>query len=471
MSKFIPLPAWEPDQLGLGNVLVVARNVLPFRDGYAPVGGFSAISSALPQAFNGGKSFISTDGVAYLLAGGTTAIYRLVSGSWTAIKTGLTVPGRWRFVQFGNYAFCVNGGVTCEINLATGTHAVVADAPTGIDVAVVGGHVLIAQPDGGQLDVAWSALYDRTGWTLGVDQAGLQTMATGGEVMGVAGGEYGVILQRERLVRADLTGDSDAPFSFAPITDNYGCASTASIVQAGRSVFFLSDRGFVALEDGQVVKPIGNEKFDRWFRDIVPRSDWERIYAAVDPRRTLVMWAVPGQPGFVIVYNWALDRATTISLPLDAVFSGYESAIGLEDLDTLYPAGLDSIPYSLDDARFEGGAPALYVVQGGAVGLLAGTTLEAFLKQGQYGGANRLRLRAVWPEIDATSGLTVTVDARQRMGDVVDGTASGAIQESGRVPLRANGRYFTPSFTIAAGTQWGLFTGYVWESTTAGGRT
>lgn len=467
-------PAWLPDQLELGNVLTVADNVMPFQTGYAPVGSFASISAPLGEAFSGGASFISTSGLSYLFAGGATGLYRMDGGTWATVTTGLTVPGRWRFVQFANFAVAVNGtSETYEIDLATGTAAVIAAAPGGLNVAVVGGHVFIAQPDGAMLDVAWSAQFDRSGWTPGVDQSGQETMITGGEVMGIAGGEYGVILQRERLVRVDLTGDSSAPVSFNEITTNYGCASTASIAQAGRSVFFLSDRGFMVLEDGQALRPIGNEKFDRHFRDTVKRADWETIWSAVDPRRTLVMWGAPGSPGRIWLYNWALDRATSIVTPFEALFTGYEVGTTLEGLDTLYPDGIDSIPYSLDDARFEGGSPSLYVVQGQALGLFAGDPLEARLKQGflMPGEGSRYRCRAVWPQIDATSGVTCNMAGRQRMGDDPDAVSSGSMQESGRIPLRVAGKYFVPEFVITAGTDWNLFTGFALEGDGAGVRT
>lgn len=467
-----------PDQLELGNVLTVADNVLPFQTGYAPVGAFSSVSDAFGEAFQGGASFISTSGTAYLVAGGPTKLRRMASGAWTDLVTGLTVTGRWRFRQFANFAIAVNGTTdTRQIDLATATQSIIAAAPGGIDIAVIGGtnggHVFIAQPDGAKLDVAWSSLNDRTGWTPGTNQAGQETMITGGEVMGLAGGEYGVILQRGRLVRVDATGDSSAPFRFSEITDNYGCASTASIVQAGRSVFFLSDRGFMALEDGQALKPIGNEKFDRHFRDTVPRADWEKLYAAVDPRRTLAMWGMPGAPGRIWVYNWALDRATSIVTAFDGLFSGYEAGVTLEALDAAYPGGLESVPYSLDDPRFEGGSPSLYVVQGQALGLFAGSPLQAKLKQGYVapGRGKRFRCRAVWPEIDATSGVTVGIEGRQRMGDLPDAVSGGVMQTSGRVPMRVAGKYLVPEFTVAAGTDWGLFTGYSLEGQVTGVRT
>lgn len=470
-------PAWLPDQLELGNVLTVADNVMPFQTGYAPVGAFSSISGAFGEAFQGGGSFIATDGTSYLIGGGPTKLRRLSSATWTDLLTGLTVAGRWRFVQFANFAIAVNGTTdTYAIDLSAGTASVITGAPGGIATAVIGGtnggHVFIAQPDGAMLDVAWSALNDRTGWTAGVDQAGQETMITGGEVMGLAGGEYGVILQRERLVRVDATGNADAPFSFSEITNNYGCASSASIVQAGRSVFFLSDRGFMALEDGQALKAIGNEKFDRHFRKSVPRSDWENLWAAVDPRRTIVMWGVPGSPGRIWLYNWALDRAASIVTPFEALFSGYEASTSLDALDATYP-DLDAMPYSLDDARFEGGAPSLYVVRGQEVGLFAGANLQAKIKQGVFapGKGLRYRLRAVWPEIDATGGVTVRVEGRQRMGDVPDAVSSGQMQSSGRVPMRVSGKYLVPEFEVAAGTDWGIFTGFNLEGEVAGVRT
>jgi hypothetical protein len=65
----------------------------------------------------------------------------------------------------------------------------------------------------------------------------------------------------------ERTGDATAPFQFPEITPNFGCASSGSIAQAGRTIFFFSDRGFVALDDGTALRPIGNEKFDQSFRE------------------------------------------------------------------------------------------------------------------------------------------------------------------------------------------------------------
>ena len=55
-----------------------------------------------------------------------------------------------------------------------------------------------------------------------------QPQLTGGEIMGLAGGEYGVILQRRQITRMSLTGDATRPFDYDVVTDNLGCASRGS---------------------------------------------------------------------------------------------------------------------------------------------------------------------------------------------------------------------------------------------------
>lgn len=462
MRKRFAFPAYLPDQLPNGNVLTLASNVLPAANGYRPVKSFTTVSDSLPATFRGGGSFISTDGAAYLLAGTANGLERFSAGEWDSLLTAMSIPERWRFAQFGNYVVAVNGVDTKEVDLNAGTAGDLTDAPSGNGVAVVGDFVVITQAGDDKLLVTWSAFNDHTAWTAGVDQSGFQPMLTGGELKGIAGGEYGIILQRFRLVRMERTGDATTPFNFAEITNNVGCASAGSIAQAGRSVFFLSDRGFMALEDGQVLKPIGNEKFDESFREQVSQDDYEKLWSAVDPKRSLVFWGRPGSPGRVWCYNWVLDRATTLEIGFNGFFPGYESSVTLEELAALY-TDLDTMTYSLDDPRFQGGDPRLYFVSGdNKIGALAGPNLQGTIKTGWLAPSdpNVSRVRAVWPVTDATSGVTVTIDARQRMGDPINATQAAEMQASGRVPIRCKARYLTYEVVHAAGSTWTYSQGF-----------
>ena len=472
MKSRVPLPPYLPDQSVNSGVLLRAENVFPAIDGYRPVPGFSSVSDPLDEPFRGGASAVASDGTGYLFAATESDVYRLVAGEWTSLVTGLSISGRWRFAQFGDYLIAVNGSATREIDLLAGTDSALSGAPTGTSIAVVGDFVVIGQADGNILQVQWSAFNDHTGWTPGTDQSGFQPMLTGGEVMGLAGGEYGIILQRGRIVRMTRTGVAEDPFQFDEVTPNIGCSSKASVVQAGRTVYFLSDRGFMALEDGQVIKPIGNEKVDRTFAARVSRDDLERMHTAVDPENTLVMWGVPGTPGTIWVYNWVLDRWSVLTLSFAGVFSGFTSSLTLEQVSAIY-SDMEDMPYSLDDPRFAGGAPRLYLVNGDSeLGTFAGDTLKATLQLGfnEFAGGRRARLRSIRPIGDAADGITMTVDARERLGDAENLTEATELRASGIVPVRASGRHVAATLEIEAGTVWGYLQALEYEFEVGGGR-
>lgn len=449
-----------PDLPASGTHLTRCENAYPSGNGlYRPAGSFQSASSALPATFLGGSSFVASDGTASLLAGTTSTLSRLSAGGWINAQSSLSVNERWKFVQFGDFAVAVNGDTTYEVNLLSQAASAIPAAPSLIDVWVVGDYVMGAQPNGNKLKVRWSAFNNHTNWTIGSNQAGEQTMLAGGEVMGGVGGEFGVILQRNRLVRVDRTGDSNAPFAFDAISENFGCAAKASIAAAGRTVFFFSDRGFVALEDGQAIRQIGNEKFDQSFRDAIGADDLERMYSAVDPQRSVVLWGIPG--GLIWGYNWALDRAFTLNLPIEGLFAGFENSITLEQLAVDVP-DLDAATISFDDPRYSGGAPRFYVVQNGQVGTMTGPNLPALIEMEDIepNQGRRTRVRAVWPDIDADAGVTVTLRQRQRRGDAGMDKVGSNLQASGRIALEANGRYFDmkveiddPDWTYAQGIE------------------
>jgi hypothetical protein len=459
-------PEFMPDQSDSSNVLLQATNVYPALDTYRPVKAFSSISTGLSDKFNGGASFISGGGTAYLLAGTMSGLEILGSGTWTTKIDGLTINARWKFEQFGDFVVCVNGLVTQNYDLSNDTVAPLATAPTGIDVTVVGEQfVAIAQPNGNRLRIQWSGVDDHTEWTVGTKSSGFKEFYTGGEVMGVVGGEYGLVMQRFAITRMNITGDAEAPFSFDQITNNYGCASKASIVSQGRTTFWLSDRGFMGIDDGQAIVAIGTEKIDRWFASRVPTEDYERIFTAIDPSNKLVFWAVPGAPGFMLIYNWELKRWTTSELNFTGLMSGYTSSESLEVVALKYP-DIDTMPFSLDDTRFSGGTPRLYAVDAtNALGTLTGDNLEARFRPAlsEVSPGRRVKLRNLWPITDATTGIAIEVDHRQRRGDKENITNAMDIRTSGVMNVLCTGRYMRTVQTIAAGTVWSYTNGLTFE--------
>ena len=455
MRVTIPLPEYLPDQSLNSGVLLEADGVIPAADGYEPLKGFLEISEPLPATFLGGFSAIAQDGTSYLLAGTANGLARYGAGTWTDLRVGLSVDTQWRFETFGNVAIGVNGSNTQVVDLVAGTASDLAGAPAGKSIALVRDYVVIGQAENDLLGIYTSEVNDHTKWNVATTGATYQPMLAGGEVMGLAGGEYGVILQRRRLMRMTPTGDDTAPFAYDQITDNFGCASRGSVAVYGRSVFFLSDSGFVACEDGQQVRPIGTEKVDETFKKLVRPDDYENIFAAVDPKRKLVIWAVLGNPGSLWIYNFELGKWSTATMPIEGVFAGFTSSSTLEDVAVTYP-DLDAMPYSLDDPRFSGGSPQFYAVQGGRIGSLSGDNVKAVFQMGfgDFARGTLARFRQVRPITDCIDDMNVKLDVRFRLGDSENMRVAGPLRDSGAMPIRATGRFVKPRWEIPEGAVW-----------------
>ena len=453
MKQVFALPDYLPDQTPNSGTLEGLLNAYPIVKGYSPIRAFQSISDAITGDFKGGAAVIADDGTSYLLVGTSTNLQRYASGAWTNLATGLTVTDQWRFTGFGNFVVAVNGSVTYVVDLSAGTASTLTGAPAGKSVVVVDPYVVIGQDSGDLLSVFTSDVNDHTRWVPD-EGATQQPQLSGGEVMGLAGGEYGVVLQRRRIVRMSKTGDATLPFEYDPITENVGCASKGSVVQWGRSVFFLSDQGFMAFEDGQALVPIGSEKVDRTFQALVPPEDYERIFSAIDPVRKLVVWCVPGSPGYLFIYNYELQKWGLAKLPVDGVFSAFTSSETLEGLASTY-TDLDAMTVSLDDPLFSGGSPQLYIVQDGEIGTLTGATLEAVFELGfmELSPGRRGRLRHIRPITDSVA-TSLSIDVSERQGDAGVTVAGGALRASGRISFRASGRYHRLTWTEPANGNW-----------------
>lgn len=464
---------YEPDKPPhLQDGLTDMGNAYPGANGYRPVGQFQPITSALPAPFFGATAFVASDGTGALLGGTTTGIYRYGGTSWAALATGLTVASRWQFTQFGDLAIAVNGGVTKKIDLVANTIANVPGAPTATCVATVRDFVVYGQANGNQAMVQWSAFNNADGNTPGVDQAGFQPMLAGGFVMGIAGGEIGIIIQRSRVVRMSYTGDPDEPFQFDPISENIGAVARGSIVASEGVVFFYSDKGFMKC-DGNAVTPIGVERVNMTFAKLYPPSNLDQMYAAIDPRRNIVAWMMPGSPGLTLLYDYALDRWGNIRMVSSGMFSGFSANYSLDDLDALYPGGLDTIPYSFDDPRFAGGDPLFLVVNpSNVVGTLSGANMAAYFTTPfvEYEMDRHARVSWVVPIGDAVSGLTVTLNGRSRLGDPSVSRSVGTLNASGKVPVRMSKELIAAELSFSDGALWTYQQGFKLKSAAGGGR-
>jgi hypothetical protein len=450
MLKAYRFGEWLPDLPPSGNV-IIARNVYAIDGGYSPVPSYSAITPTVGAPLSGGCAFVGSDGTASLLTATSANLYKYSGSAWNSVLA-VSTSARWRFCQFGDNIIAANGGTLVSYGLITGIAAAISGAPTATDVATVRDFVFAAGINGNKQLVGWSAFNDSTSWPMDgiTNQSDQQPLPDGGEAVAIVGGEYGIILQKKAIRRVTYVG-GDVIFQIDVISPEVGCIAQGSVCNAGRLIFFISERGF-EMCDGENVIPVADEKFNRWFFSTYSRADIANVWAAIDPRRSLAMWALPGSPGRIICYNWVLKQAAYIETDVQAMFTGFTSAISVDSL-----GDIDTIVGSLDDPKYQGGYPLLLISDNAtnSVGAFSGSALEATIKIANVepSPGARSRIRSLRPITDAINA-SATINARMRAGDGEDTVSAATMRSNGKMPIRANGRYNTIALTIPAAEVW-----------------
>lgn len=457
------LGSWMPDLPPHGHEgLVVARNVFPGPLGYEPFQSLSAITAAMAEDWRGGGAFDDLTGGNVLVSGGDSGLYAYISGAWVSKHSASPSAGaKWFFNQFGDLVIGTHGGAPVKYTMSTATGAALGGTPPNASMsAIVRDFVFLAGDPAAGSTVTWSAVNNAEGWTVGTGQCDEQLIPDGGDITGLAGGEYGLVFQRNAISVFEFVG-SPLIFTRRKVSDTIGCVTHGSVAQAGKMVFFLSSRGFYMFNDGELT-PIGKDKVDRTFFGTYSTVSIEGdLRAAIDPNLNLVIWSMPDR---LWIYNWGADKWSEVTQSgIVAVTTGRTGSLTLADLAALYPSGNDTVPYGTDDPIFAGNDPTLYIVKNddklhafGGSSKLAATLQMARMEpfQGQDS-----HVWAVRPVGDVTSGLTVNMDGFVRLGDSATRTTSADIRANGDVPVLCRGRYIQPELNFSTSAEWSFIQG------------
>lgn len=466
---------WLPDQPPhLQDGLLAADGVYPIANGYAPLPSFSAApNGTLDGACVGAGAYRVADGVR-LFAATAGNIHSYGSGGYASVKSGLSSLASIgvRFCPYNELMLATNGVDPMQKFDPASPSAMTdldASAPTARFIAVVRSFVVAGFADDDPLRVAWSDNGDPAEWTAGTGEAGFQILASGGDITGVVGGEYGLIFQENRIVRMSYTAD-DAIWQFDEIATDVGCIAPWSLASYGRLTFFLSNRGFMAC-DGVSVEAIGAEKVDRTFLSAMDRGYLESMSAAVDPRNSLLIVAVPSSSPAtqVYLYQFALQRWTSASLMAERIFPALSQSSSLDDLDAIY-GSLDAIPLALDSALFRGGYPLLMLFDDQhRLGTLSGPSLAATLMDArrELFPGQRARIRSIRPLCDAPA-MTVSIAGAQALSDSPIETVHGDRGSGGHYRMRRSANLSAVKLAIPAGTDWSYAQGYDVEALPGG---
>jgi hypothetical protein len=334
----------------------------------------------------------------------------------------------------------------------TGTFSVLSsNAPKAKYVTVVRDFVVTGNQPTNSTRVQWSGINDPTTWTSSaVTQSDFQDLPDGGEVRGVTGGEFGLVLCERSIYRMSYVG-TPLVFQFDNISRNLGCYEGNSVVQWQGITYFLADDGFYAC-DGQNVVPIGAEKVNRYFYTRLLEATIQNMSAAVDPERNLIVWGYPVLDNTyeLLVYHIVTKRWSVVESSVSRIASSSTPAVSLEGLDA-YSASIDALGTSLDSRVWLGGKLSLAGVSGTKIITFSGESKTATIETPDVGDGKQTMVTLVKPYVDGGSA-SVAVASRQTLATTPSFGSLTAASAENRVALRSVGKYHR--FRVSPSGDW-----------------
>jgi hypothetical protein len=464
---------WLPDQPGVTGAVTDAKNCYPVANGYAPIKSEADYSDAA------GATLLITfagkfGGVSSLFAASTTQIYKFDSNDASldaATTTGYTAVEGWDVTQFGAKMILANGQDKLQawtLNSSTNFADLAASAPIAKFVTVVRDFVVAANDGTDTSKVYWSDLNDETDWTPGsASQADNQILPDGGDITGIAGGEYGLVFLERAIYRMSYAG-SPFFFQFDAISRSLGCISNGSIAQYGNLTYFLADDGFYVC-DGQSTKNIGTEKVNRWFfSNAIPGEIPTGMSATVDPINKLVIWKFNNTFGgkYLLMFSIDLNKWSYADTTATSIAYVLTPSATLEQVDN-YNSSIDALDIPLDSRVFAGGQLLFAGVSGQKIISFSGQPKTAIISTGDI-DVGRSTVMLAKPIVDGGSG-SVAISSRDNLAEQVEFGSNVAADAENRVSLRSNGEYHRLRLT-PTGSNWQTAVGLEFDVVKQGDR-
>jgi hypothetical protein len=453
-------------------------NVVPRADGYGPFFNSVPYSQALPAACRGFFYARKSDGTISVFAGTASKLYNLnnTTAAWTDVSlggggyTGPSSNANWCFAQFNNFVFATQKNDPIQVFDLTSSSAFanLAGSPPQADtIAVVNRFLVVSGIQSPNVyRIQWSGLNATTTWTSGVNQSDFQDLADGGLVRGVAGGEFGTIFQDSAIRRLTYSPGSPYVFGITRIAQDDGLMAPYSLISASDRILWLSPQGFKMLTPGGYPTPIGREKVDRTFFASWDSNNPQLMIGSADPRIGRAYWAYKSNNGAsglfdrILVYDWALDRWSSIQMSGEYLSSLAQPGLTLEQIDTVYGSNIDTINLSSFDAVSNAAYSQVSGVNAAhQLGFLTGGALEATMDTPEQGGdGRRIRVRGFRPVSDAPV-VFGSISTRDTAHATPSYGAEVAVNAIGVCPFNAETRYARGRIRIPAGTSWNFAAG------------
>lgn len=473
---------WTPDQADTGSSgMITATNCLPGTNSYTPMPDYAAVSTtALDDYARGAIDVRDKDLNAFQYAGDELKLYRLSGTTWTdASQVGGYATGteeRWEFEQWKNVLIATNFSDDPQVLTLGGT--TFADLTTSLrarHVAKVDQHVVFCNTydgtDGNVPDRVWTSAYDdHTDYTPDSTTGSSVRDLGGGPIERIFGGEFGVILCRDKVYRMSWVG-APAWFNIDQTVTGVGTVAPGACAQLGNDVYTYSRNGFYRIVNGSQEIPIGTSERGMEIVDDFMAADLDsdylyRMSCVADPKSGRIFWLYPGagnnagQPNRIICYDSKLQKWSTIDIELDNLWAAGGVGYTLEQLDTI-SSDIDALPASLDSSVWKGGG----ILSMGAFGtdqnhgFFTGDQMTAtFVSPEQEFNEGRHSMHLRHTAMVEGGSVTARVGYRNSLRDDPTWTTSISENRWGRLPKRVKARYHRLEVTVS-GT-WTHFIGW-----------
>ena len=509
--QFIPAGSFRPDvapfESGFSDNIenVYPRSIVGNRVTYGPTQSFASLISPLQSRCQGAIAFRSSNDQSYVTAGTAGELYLLQAGlsAFQLISTSgqYTTPPdtMWDFTQFGDIILATNYSDPIQffdvsvssqnIQATSITSAASVSGKSGPPrakyIATVRDWIVIANlfetnDRVRNQRIRWSAIGDPFNWPDVIvsanEAAQLQSdyqdiLGEQGEITGLvpnlANADAAVFF--ERGIYRMLFGQYPYTFTFDAVEGARGTPAPKSLVAVGNQVYYFGSDGFYVF-DGITSLPIGTGKINEWFIKNVSKAFFERIVGVADPEKQTIYWSFPsvdssqGLCDYILIYNyslgeWSLQRENTSFLLISETFP-----VTLEEIDQLYPGGIDQVPYSLDSSIFIGDVKRVTAFDHtNQLGYLAANNKAAIVETGQFSLPGEIRgllhtIRVIHNAQDPN--FAVQVGWRDNMFERWSWTTPYRPQDSGFISVRKDSRYFKIRMVIDEGSNWDHFQGF-----------
>lgn len=471
----IRFPAWLPDQPSLDSPgLVDAKNVYPATmASYGPWNALQEVGTALTARCQGAGWFRGVAGTIVGVAGDATKLYTWTGAAWNdASRTSggayaTSAENGWSFAQFGDYIVGCNGTDApqkYQIGSSTDFEALGGSPSVARFVVPLRDFLLFGRVPTAQNRVFWSAINNIESYVAGTNQSDEQDIPDGGRVMGLAGGEYGVVWTERSIHRLTYQGPPIV-FRRDRITDRIGCCAENSIATYEQTSFFLDFDGFYSIAGGQSIQRISNQILDDYFWNNVNPAYLHRVCGVIDPSRTLYIVAWPssastdGTTDRLLIYNFGLGepRWSRVEQDVDWLVPFYSNQGYHTDNIDLVIGDTDATTLLVDTSQFQGSGQASLAAFSTAFKLATfeGAALEALIEtqEVQIAPGQRTHLREVWPFFDGGT-IEVSIGYRNLPGETVTYTGYVAQNSVGFVPINLDARFMRGRFKVPAGSTW-----------------